>query len=165
MKRISYFLLIVAIVATACKNNKNKNLNSIQQSTPISVDTTNFTAIQWIDSIVDFGTINYGEKIQIKFRCKNTGNKDLIILSARPGCGCTVADYTKEPIKPGNEGLITASFDSKKSHSNDVNKSLTVTTNTKNGTEHYLFFKGTIKGGESNDKIMVPHLIKPETIK
>jgi hypothetical protein len=36
----------------------------------------------------------------------------LIISQVKPGCGCTVPDYTKEPILPGKKGQITLKFDS-----------------------------------------------------
>jgi len=37
----------------------------------------------------------------------------------------------------------------------EVDKTINVTANTLSGTT-YLHFKGTIKGGESNDKIVTP---------
>jgi len=42
---------------------------------------------------------------------KNTGNSDLIITKVEASCGCTVAKYSKEPVKPGEEGLIEVIFD------------------------------------------------------
>ncbi len=42
----------------------------------------------------------------------NTGTNPLIISNVKPGCGCTVPDYTKEPILPGKKGKITLHFDS-----------------------------------------------------
>ena len=43
----------------------------------------------------------------------NTGNANLIISSVIPGCGCTVADYTKEPVKPKHTGKVSITFNSK----------------------------------------------------
>jgi len=126
----------------------------------VAADSSNYTTVKWIDSIVKFGTINKGDTISIKFRCLNTGNKPLVLVNVRPGCGCTVADYSKEPIAPGAEGLVTAFFDSKKvGTSGDVRKTIIVNTNTKNGTEHYLYFEGSINGGGTNDKVVEPHPI------
>jgi len=147
-------LLLISFVVFSCKSKNDLERDAAKRA---AADSSNYTTIQWIDSIVKFGTINKGEKIQVKFRCKNTGDKPLILTNVRPGCGCTVAEYTKEPIAPGAEGLVTGSFDSKKvGTSGDVRKTIIVNTNTKNGTEHYLYFEGTINGG-SNDKVMVPH--------
>jgi Protein of unknown function (DUF1573) len=34
----------------------------------------------------------------------------VVIETVTPGCGCTKSDYTKEPIKPGKTGTITATY-------------------------------------------------------
>jgi len=150
--------LIVAIALTGMTFTACKNGNADKKLEKVVADTANYTTIQWLDSIKNFGTINQGDKIQILFRCKNTGTKPLIIANARPGCGCTIADYTHEPIAPGAEGLVTASFDSNHGHaSGEVRKTVMVTTNTKGNTEHYLIFTGEVKGGTSTDSVMQPH--------
>ena len=53
-----------------------------------------------------------GEKAEIKFHFKNDGDKPLFIISAQPGCGCTVADFPKEPIAPGAIANIKVVFSS-----------------------------------------------------
>ena len=139
---MKYFsiVLLAAIAMGACKNNKTK--------IPVkdaATDTANFTKVQWLDSALNFGEIDKGKTVTVKFRCKNTGDKPLIIVSAQPGCGCTVADYTKTPIAPNNEGEVTAIFDSNKVGTiGEVHKSIFVTTNSLNGYTT-LFFSGTIK--------------------
>jgi len=56
-------------------------------------------------------TLNLGKIPQsIPAVSTNVGKTDLIIESANPTCGCTVGDYTKSPIKPGQTGTITATF-------------------------------------------------------
>ena len=149
---LSVIALVAVISFTACKNNDLKPKDALKSA----FDTANFTTVKWVDSMKDFGTIKNGEKIQLEFKCINSGNKPLIITSARPGCGCTIADYTHSPIAPGQQGAVTASFNSK-NFSGTVHKSIIVNTNTKNGTEHILYFSGNITGGPSNDKVMVPH--------
>jgi len=147
------FIIIIsfATLMVACKNGNNKDAQKA------AMDTANYTTIRWVDSIVQFGTINKGEKIKINFRFKNTGNKPLILTNVKPGCGCTIADYTKEPVMPGAEGLVTASFNTEHINQPEVRKTIIVNTNTTNGTEHYLYFEGKINGVESNDKIVQPH--------
>ena len=131
--------LFICSISVSCMNNKGKEMGKT------AIDSTNFTTIKWMDSIVNFGSIVNGEKITIKFRCINTGDKPLIITSALPGCGCTVADYTKEPILPGKEGAVTASFNSA-NFTGEVHKYITVNTNTKNTPEIRLSFTGLITG-------------------
>src|SRR5207248_7457492 len=48
-----------------------------------------------VEPVKDFGTVAKGEKLDWAFQIKNTGTTDLQIISAKPGCGCTVADFDK----------------------------------------------------------------------
>ncbi len=59
---------------------------------------------------IDLGKIPQGVPAVSTFVVTNIGKTDLIIESANPTCGCTVGDYTKSPIKPGQTGTITATF-------------------------------------------------------
>lgn len=139
--RLYLFIIITFVSLAGCKNQdaKKKDLS------PLTRDTTRFTTIKWIDSVENIGTIEAGKKTEIKFHFKNTGGKPLYIISAEPGCGCTVTDYPKEAIAPGAEGLITAEYDVHKGTSGEFRKNIHVTTNTKGSTGHYIFFYGAIK--------------------
>lgn len=77
----------------------------------------------------DFGTVNEGQKVTHIYKVKNTGNAPLIIQSAQPSCGCTVPDWTKEPIPVGGSGFVKAEFDSSGKPGIN-NKTITVTANT-----------------------------------
>jgi len=70
------------------------------------------TSIQWIDSSKNIGRISEGEKVEITYRFLNDGNAPLVISSVAPSCGCTVAEKPEEPVLPGKEGMIKASFNS-----------------------------------------------------
>src|SRR6187402_1557444 len=54
------------------------------------------------EEVFDFGKIIQGEKVTHAFTFKNTGKKSLIISSASGSCGCTVPEWPKEPVKPGD---------------------------------------------------------------
>ncbi len=77
----------------------------------------------------DFGTINEGDVVEYTYAFKNTGAAPLIIQSAQGSCGCTVPDWTKEPIPVGGTGYVKAKFDSN-GKTNVQNKTVTVTANT-----------------------------------
>ncbi|HVU96710.1 MAG TPA: DUF1573 domain-containing protein [Puia sp.] len=98
-------------------------------------DTARFTTIQWLDSSRDYGKIPEGQKLDVSFRFRNTGPTPLVIGQVHPSCGCTVAQAPREPIAPGGEGQIKASFNSD-GRVGINHKSLLVTTNTK-GTQNY----------------------------
>jgi hypothetical protein len=77
----------------------------------------------------DFGTINEGQVVEYTYAFKNTGSAPLIIQNAQGSCGCTVPDWTKEPIPAGGTGFVKAKFDSN-GKPNIQNKTVTVTANT-----------------------------------
>src|SRR5215203_2440748 len=85
---------------------------AVDQNAPSADDINNLTTIQWLDSVKSVGKIKNGEKVQISFRFKNTGTKQLVITSVIVSCGCTVADKPDQPIAPGEEGTIKAEFNS-----------------------------------------------------
>ena len=96
------------------------------------------TTVQWIDSVRNFGKIIEGQKLAISFKFKNTGDKPLVIESVHPACGCTVADYPRQPLRPGEEGEITGEFNSE-GREGQQHKEITVTTNTQNHTQQLIF--------------------------
>lgn len=60
----------------------------------------------------DFKEVKKGESVEHNYEITNTGENPLIISHVKPGCGCTAPEYTKEPILPGQKGVITLKFDS-----------------------------------------------------
>lgn len=82
----------------------------------------------------DFGTINEGDKAEHTFVIKNTGRTDLLIVNAQPSCGCTVPEWTKEPIQPNKTGEVKIVFNST-GKPGQQNKQINLTTNTAAGHE------------------------------
>ena len=60
----------------------------------------------------DFGRLTPNESIAYSFHFRNTGDADLIISRCEASCGCTVADYPRRRIAPGEEGYVTITFSS-----------------------------------------------------
>lgn len=104
-----------------------------------ALDSTKFTTIEWIDSAKNYGKINEGQKLDVSFRFRNTGDKPLVIRSVRPSCGCTAAEPPKEPIAPGAEGVIQASFNSE-GREGINRKDIYVEANTKGTQNHVVHF-------------------------
>jgi hypothetical protein len=80
-----------------------------------------------VEPVKDYGTIAKGEKLDWSFLVKNTGDSDLQIIAAKPGCGCTVADFDKV-IKPGETGKVTAHVDTT-AFAGPIAKTVTLETN------------------------------------
>lgn len=128
---ISRFILVVIIVSaffTACQQGESKSVTPAA-SANVQVDPASITTIQWLDSTLDKGTITEGDKIEVAYRFKNSGNKPLVIKEVRPSCGCTVAEKPEEPIAPGGEGVIKGVFNSANKPGAN-HKTITVVTNT-----------------------------------
>ena len=154
MKRIIIAISLITLV-TACKDpikqdkDDEGRLSTDFVNNPRSAMGTDSTAIAnmsnitFTDSLFDFGTINEGEVVSHDFTFTNTGKSPLIISGADGSCGCTVADYPREPLQPGKTGTIPVKFNSagKPGHQE---KSVTLKTNTARGT-HLLFIKGEVK--------------------
>jgi len=80
-----------------------------------------------VEPVKDYGTVPKGDKLDWAFEVRNTGNADLQIIAAKPGCGCTVADFDKV-IKPGETGKVTAHVDTT-AFAGPIAKSITLETN------------------------------------
>lgn len=58
----------------------------------------------------NFDSIVQGDTVKYTFKFKNTGKSPLLLTDAIVGCGCTVPNYSKEPIAPGKSGTIYVEF-------------------------------------------------------
>ena len=76
----------------------------------------------------DFGKISQGERVSFGFKFKNVGGSDLQINEAHGSCGCTVPDYPKNLIAPGQESVVNVEFNSEGKHGKQE-KTVTLTTN------------------------------------
>ena len=78
----------------------------------------------------DFGTFpDSSPKVTCVFNFVNAGNAPLIINQAIASCGCTVPEYPKTPIKPGEKGQIKVTYNGAGKFPGHFKKSITVRTN------------------------------------
>lgn len=105
---------------------------------------TSLSTIVWKTETVDVGEIPQNKSKVIVFEFKNTGKSDVIITNVQGSCGCTATDYTKEPIKAGKSGTITATFNA--ANAGAFTKTVLVTTNA-DASSKVLTLKGTVKAG------------------
>lgn len=59
------------------------------------------TTVSMDQSEKNFGNIPLNEKREHIFKLVNMGNKPLVIYDVVTSCGCTKAEYGKEPVRPG----------------------------------------------------------------
>ncbi|MDQ3392677.1 MAG: DUF1573 domain-containing protein [Bacteroidota bacterium] len=99
----------------------------------------------------DFGNVTEGTLASHDFTFTNTGTEPLLINNVKASCGCTTPYWTKEPIMPGKQGKITASYDSN-NRPGAFNKSITVTSNAQEPSKT-LMVKGVVISKSNVEKI------------
>ncbi len=99
--------------------------------------------IELVKEVHDFGNMKQYGDATTEFRFKNTGDEPLIISHAQGSCGCTVPKWPKEPIQPGDEGVIKVKYDSKRV--GPINKSVTISSNASNSPTKVIRIKGNIE--------------------
>jgi hypothetical protein len=85
----------------------------------------------WTETTFDFGKITHNTPVTHEFRFVNKGSEPLLITSVQASCGCTVAKYTQDPIAPGAEGIVTATYNA--ATKGIFSKTVTVNANTQDG--------------------------------
>ncbi len=155
---IPAFILVMG-VTIACKGPKDPNVpeNAINPSvvenpataSPDSSSKDNYPVFQFETERHDFGTIEQGEKIAYAFRFKNVGKGDLIIRSAQGSCGCTVPEFPKDPVKPGESGVIDVTFNSE-GKEGQQEKTITIISNTV-PSNFILTISGNVNAPKGND--------------
>ena len=93
----------------------------------------------------NFGNIKEeGGIVEHTFEFTNTGTKALLLNNVRSSCGCTVPEWSKEPIPPGESGSIKVSFNPLH-RPGAFRKSVTVQSNAKEKTK-ILYIVGMVEG-------------------
>ncbi|MCS6928258.1 MAG: DUF1573 domain-containing protein [Saprospiraceae bacterium] len=82
-------------------------------SLEIGDPTLNAGKVKWIPMQIETGDVLQGIPVERTIEVRNISDENLILLEVLSGCHCTVAEWTKEPIPPGNSGYIRVVFDAK----------------------------------------------------
>lgn len=85
------------------------------------------SGISWKTNTIDLGKIEQSKPVTVEFEFTNPSMVPLIIMSVRPSCGCTAADYPKESVAPGKSAIIKITYNA--ASSGAFTKSISVTTN------------------------------------
>lgn len=105
----------------------------------------NFTTMEILPDVHDFGMIPKETPMKKIFKVKNTGDKPLIINDAKATCGCTVPRWPEEPIMPGEEGELEVIFESTPAQAGTkINKRITLTANIEGSTQ-YCTIRGQVE--------------------
>lgn len=100
---------------------------------------TDAAVFSWENTTHDFGKVKQGTPVTHEFKFTNTGKVPLVITNVQASCGCTTPAWTKEPVMPGGQGFIKATYNA--ASAGAFSKTVTVTANIETG-----FIQLTIKG-------------------
>ncbi len=129
------FAAAVALMATSCDQNnttdaetteaavvttnteaavvENPNVASAEPTvTTTAATNSNAPVMTFTETEHDFGKIKQGEVVNHTFKFTNTGKEPLVIENASASCGCTVPEWTRQPVAPGQTGEIKVEFNS-----------------------------------------------------
>lgn len=143
---LNYAIILTSMLVISCGSDQNKNekngevivspdiVNNPETANGEITDKTGVPKFDFEEITFDLGTIESGESVTHEFKFKNSGDKDLIISQAKGSCGCTQPEYPKNPIAPGDEGVIKVTFNST-GISGQITKNITLIANTTPNTK------------------------------
>ncbi|MGB6036007.1 MAG: DUF1573 domain-containing protein [Cryomorphaceae bacterium] len=137
------FLLSLAVVAFTVMGGYAQEAKAVTGGPEISVD----------KEVHDYGTIKQGANGTCEFALTNTGSEPLIISRAKGSCGCTVPEWPKEPIMPGESAVMTVRYDTKRVGA--INKSVTITSNAATNPTMVVRIKGKVLASENTESMPV----------
>ncbi len=156
-KRISLLSLLALMILffSGCQAEKegqkvqevptNGKISSIIRNPVTSdgpIDTVNVAKMIFNNAVFDFGEIREGATVEHEFQFTNYGKVPLVIHNAHSTCGCTVPDWPKVPISPGQGGTIKVMFDSE-NRTGFQEKPITITSNTYPSTTR-IYIRGNV---------------------
>jgi hypothetical protein len=102
---------------------------------PISLNAQNAKTLEndsiiFDKSIHDYGTIEKGSDGISVFTFTNKGQKPLVLNNVRASCGCTVPEWPRQPVAPGETGEIKVKYNT--NINGNFNKSISVHSNAAN---------------------------------
>lgn len=149
MKKLIFCLSIVVLSAgIAQAQDKKQKVNTTEKSTAAApAATTETKSSLTSENMVfktdshDFGTVTEGPAAEFEFQFTNTGKEPLMIQKAQASCGCTTPYYSKEPVAPGKDGVVKASYNTN-GRPGPFTKTITIVSNA--GTK-VVTIKGTVE--------------------
>jgi len=143
---LNYAIILTSMLVISCGSDQKKNekngevivspdiVNNPETANGEITDKTGVPKFDFEEITFDLGTVQSGESVTHEFKFKNSGDKDLIISQAKGSCGCTQPEYPKDPIAPGDEGVIKVTFNST-GISGQITKNVTLIANTTPNTK------------------------------
>lgn len=144
-KMITIASLFVAAVAMPVLAYTTENASAQVKTSVVTANPNDSYAEIKFDTLRhNFGSFPASDPVvKCTFNFTNTGTAPLVIHQAFASCGCTVPNYPKTPIKPGEKGKIDVTYNGTGKFAGHFQKTITVRTNSKNEVVR-LIIEGTM---------------------
>lgn len=100
------------------------------------------TEIAFKDSKQNFGFVREGEQVVMEFVFENKGNQPVLFVDYKVACSCTKVEFPKQPVKPGEKGVVVVKFDTKGKFDRQ-DRTVQLFSNA-TGSPHSVRFKGVV---------------------
>ena len=126
----------VVAIGNPVHNSKVKELymNIIQGKIVTKEENEILTKIQIKEHTISLGYFNWQNEQKVLFMIYNVGKQPLIINDVTTSCGCISADYSKQPVRPGDSISLQVIY--KADHPEHFDKTITVYCNTSPSLVH-----------------------------
>lgn len=118
MKKTVFLLFAISLMAFTLSAQENQNAKT--------------DSIIFQKMVHDYGTITQSADGNCEFTFINKGKEPLVLNNVSASCGCTVPTWPREPIQPGEKGVIKVKYNT--ARIGNFNKSVTVNSNAVNST-------------------------------
>lgn len=119
--------LFVSVSVNAQEVAKKADIKPAAAPAKVEVKDQKPTGLTFKEESFNFGDIEKGKPVTHEFSFKNTSKQTVLITNVKASCGCTTPTWTKTPIKPGETGNVTATYNA--ANPGAFTKTITVTTN------------------------------------
>jgi len=125
MKQVLVTAAVLAAVC-GCRNAKSAEVNRTLQDLSQTVENPTMAldpgestseavrvgdVVEFDKTVHDFGDISVNDgPLSCTFTVKNIGKEPIAIYEVVTSCGCTDANWTREPLQPGKTGTISATY-------------------------------------------------------
>ena len=140
MKKLFFFVALIA-VGKIGYGQQAKAPAPMTPAPTAPAPSTEVAVLEWDSQNHDFGKIKQGTPVTHEFKFTNKGKVPLIITNVTASCGCTTPAWSRDPVPPGQQGFVKATFNAGAVGAFD--KAVTVPANIQNGNTQ-LKIKGEV---------------------
>lgn len=140
--KVSLFVFAATVLFSVGTTAQEKKAEMAPATTTTPAAQKPTSPVKWKEEVFDFGDLKKGVPVSHDFSFTNTTKQVILITNVKASCGCTATNYTKTPIKPGEKGTITATYNA--ASPGAFSKTVTVSLN-ENEMPKVLTIKGKVE--------------------